>query len=232
LNTLTIWQIAIQSDKGLIWRPAIDAKQAAQIAGMRPGAVRLVDVPTPTRFAWARYHDPAPRPITRRRLAAAERRLRIERDKTPLFAEHVAAEQPTPEQRIAAHDAQQAEYRRRDRRQWAAQWRECRAQLAAMPADQRPQFLLAWNNGYQPKDPVSLLDALRTWRIEHQDESPWHDNATCINYYPPNTDWTTCSCCKKPIQRFGPTDRELKEQRKRQREINRSIKRIQQGVAA
>lgn len=41
----------------------------------------------------------AARPLTERRLAAAARALRREREECPLFVDDIADEQPTPEER-------------------------------------------------------------------------------------------------------------------------------------
>ena len=45
----------------------------------------------------------------------------------------------------------------------------------------------------------------------------YHDNARCINFYPENTSWHTCTTCGRPIHRTGPTEQELKAARKLQR---------------
>ena len=53
----------------------------------------------PIRFEKRLYKTKA-RGITPRRLAAAKRALKRQRDKYPLFADQIAARQPTPEERI------------------------------------------------------------------------------------------------------------------------------------
>lgn len=50
-----------------------------------------------SRFPKLSRRDPAP---SKARLTAARKALQRERDKAPLFAEEIAAEQPTPEERI------------------------------------------------------------------------------------------------------------------------------------
>ena len=55
-------------------------------------------------IAFSRRAKYPPREITKRRLSAAERALKRERDKFPLFAHEIASEQPTPQGRCEMMD--------------------------------------------------------------------------------------------------------------------------------
>ncbi|MGC4115841.1 MAG: hypothetical protein QM765_14845 [Myxococcales bacterium] len=99
-----------------------------------------------------------PRGITPQRLAAAKKRLRLEQEAAPLFAKQIAAQQPTPEERITRSDAGAVESEREARRSTARLWREARALLRAMPAANREAILLHWNKCWTgPLRPEYLL---------------------------------------------------------------------------
>ena len=66
------------------------------------------------------------RPTTTRRMAAAEKFLRKERESAPLFSEQIAAEQPTPAERIDDYEQGWVEGWRRFRWREAQIWKACR----------------------------------------------------------------------------------------------------------
>src|SRR3546814_11079811 len=75
---------------------------------------------------------------TNRKLKAAERRLRLDREKFPLFAAEIAESQPTPEELLDPRGStfvenQPANPEREARTGWPA-----RAELRATPAHDRP----------------------------------------------------------------------------------------------
>jgi len=100
----------------------------------------------------------SPRPITTRRLSAAKRALQKERDNYPLFAEQVADEQPTPEERIRSHDEQNADHWQTIRDHRARVWRDARAVVDALPSDQRTALLDAWNRSTIPASAAYFAD--------------------------------------------------------------------------
>lgn len=103
----------------------------------------------------------SPRGVTARRLAAAERALRLERESLPLFAEQVAAEQPTAVQRIERHDASQAEYFQRQRELAAVHWRWGRLMLRLHP-EHAADIMAKWNQSRIPPTAAYFADFVRT----------------------------------------------------------------------
>ena len=106
-------------------------------------------------------HRPEPRGITPRRLAAAQRALARERSRFALFATQVAAEQPTPEQRIENFDRRllQADQGHRDLA--ARHWRFARRQLGFLSHAVRSEIIAAWNASSIPPDPHYFADFVR-----------------------------------------------------------------------
>jgi len=107
------------------------------------------------------HHRPELRGITPRRLAAAQRALARERSRFALFATQVAAEQPTPEQRIENFDNRllQADQGHRDLA--ARHWRFGRRQLAFLSDTVRSEIVAAWNKSSIPPDPHYFADFVR-----------------------------------------------------------------------
>lgn len=104
---------------------------------------------------------PASRAITPRRLAAARAWLDREAASLPLSADQVRATQPTPEQRIRAHDESFVAWVKDCRNFTARQWREARRILRAMPDADRAAALAGWNAGPFPKEACYCLVFLR-----------------------------------------------------------------------
>ena len=100
------------------------------------------------------------RPLTDRRLAAAVRALARERDECPLFADDIAEEQPTPEERVRAIDAAQAAYWQRIRDFNARTWRAARRILNSLPAKERARLRAEWQSAPYPASASSFADFL------------------------------------------------------------------------
>ena len=106
-------------------------------------------------------HRIEPRGTTTRRLAAANRALKKERDRRPLFAEQIAAEQPSPEQRIEDADRCLLDYDQAHRDLAAAHWRRGRRWLSAIPADVRAEIVDLWNRKTCPPTAAYFCDFVR-----------------------------------------------------------------------
>ncbi|MBN1625005.1 MAG: hypothetical protein JW944_00660 [Deltaproteobacteria bacterium] len=99
-----------------------------------------------------------------RRLAAARRALKRERDKLPLFADQIAQKQPTPEERIAFYDQAILKMIQHMRQFDAYQWRKGRKMLKDLPVKEQKIFLHYWNNIWKgPRKGNYLCDLIRHW---------------------------------------------------------------------
>lgn len=106
-----------------------------------------------------------------RRVAAAKRALKKQREKLPLFASEIAAGQPTPEERIEFYDQALLKMIKRMRDFDASQWREGRAMLRELTPESRKRFIEYWNNCYGPKKAHYLCTMLQYWNGEECDYS-------------------------------------------------------------
>lgn len=101
---------------------------------------------------------------TNRKLKAAERRLRLDREKFPLFAAEIAESQPTPEEMLDARGrafvANQQANRDREARNW---WR-ARAELRAIPNPDRAAFIRYWDRCKCPGTATYLLTYINMFR--------------------------------------------------------------------
>lgn len=99
---------------------------------------------------------------TPRKRSALRRKQQKERDALPLFAEQIAAAQPSEDQEMEnrgiAWDAEET----RLRLGRAQQWRDARRQIDAMPRRLRRALRLAWDCAPYPADPSRLLGLLRS----------------------------------------------------------------------
>ena len=116
----------------------------------------------------------SPRGITPRRLAAAKRALKRERDRLALFADEVAREQPSPEERIESFDDRGMRAERAMRDLAARHWRWGRRQLELVSDDVRQQILCAWNRSMAPPSAHYFADYVRT-RLKRLGISPVED---------------------------------------------------------
>ena len=107
-------------------------------------------------------HRPVPRGMTSRRLAAAKRALANERDCYALFADEVAAEQESPEERIDRFDQRMLHQDENSRELAAMHWRWGRQQLEAVSDDVRNQIMDAWDRSFCPPEAHYFADFVRT----------------------------------------------------------------------
>lgn len=156
--TIDVYQVLVGDE----WRN-MSSENAVIAFVNRPGSVRLVTVQAPTRIR----HELRPRsalngrPITPQRLAAAERRLKADRELVPLFAHLLKAEQPTAQERVESWERDFVEKERQWRAFDAARWREVRRILRAMPPQERAEWMLQWNDHGCPATSHFAIDMLR-----------------------------------------------------------------------
>jgi hypothetical protein len=101
------------------------------------------------------------RGVTPRRLSAAKRALKRECDKLALFADEVAAEQPSPEERIEYFDLRVLESEQAMRDLAAKHWRWGRGQLQRYP-EHKKQILGQWATSWCPPEGTYFADFVRT----------------------------------------------------------------------
>lgn len=102
---------------------------------------------------------------TPRRLAAARKALQLQREKCPLFAEEIAAGQPTPEERIKAYDRDIIERMHIMRQFTAYQWRKGRRELKAIPENEQQELLNYWNlRKFGPLSSEYFADLVTNWK--------------------------------------------------------------------
>jgi hypothetical protein len=107
------------------------------------------------RLGWFEFED------TKRKRLAYERKLRVEREALPLFAEQIEQEQ-TPVDVVMRERARRwDEQQRKDRQRQAANWREARRRLRSYPPDVAAGLLSYWQRCRYPADPVYLMSMLR-----------------------------------------------------------------------
>jgi len=104
----------------------------------------------------------SPTPVTARRLAAANRALKRERDRLLLFADEVAQEQESAEERIARIDEAFLAYEQRHRDLAARQWRRGRRMLQRVRAEVRDLLITEWNRSRVPADAAYFADFVWT----------------------------------------------------------------------
>src|SRR3546814_19313481 len=78
---------------------------------------------------------------TNRKLKAAARRLRLDREKFPLFAEEIGESQPSPEQLLDARARSFVTSQQDNRDRAARNWWQARAELRAIPESDRGAFI-------------------------------------------------------------------------------------------
>lgn len=119
----------------------------------------------------------APCPYTRerqgwsaRRLAAADRAVAREIDRTPLFPE--LARISTREERIAEMDAREDLVIEKHRGRYAKNWREARRLYFLLPPLRREGFRRLWALHIYPLDPAYFIEVLRKTCLR-PGASPW-----------------------------------------------------------
>lgn len=111
----------------------------------------------------------AQRIVTKNRLRHAERFLARERTRFALFADEVAADQPTAEERIASFDAGQELVQQEWRVKRAADWRKARQRFHDLPVEQRQAVDAMWRRRTYPLDPlylIALIGRIRTGELD------------------------------------------------------------------
>lgn len=104
--------------------------------------------------------------ITRRKVAAYSLRLKREREKLPLFAAEVAAEQanyPSVDRVMEMRQAGARIDEIRWRRLAYLWWREARAVLVALPADLQNDIRARWQRGMYPGEGGYFMSCIRSW---------------------------------------------------------------------
>ena len=99
-----------------------------------------------------------------------------EREHHALFADEVAADQESPEQRIDRFDQRLLRQDQGHRDLAARHWRWGRRQLVAVQAETRDQILQAWDRSSIPADAHYFADFVRT-RLKRLGISPSNDAA-------------------------------------------------------
>ena len=107
-------------------------------------------------------YRPLPRGPTPRRLAAAKRALSREQQRYALFADQVAAEQETPQERIDRFDQRVLNQDQGHRDLAAKQWRWGRRQLDTVPAQTKAEIIEAWNRSFAPPEAHYFADFVRS----------------------------------------------------------------------
>ncbi len=110
---------------------------------------------------------------TPRKRAAVLRRQRKDREALPLFADEIAAEQPSVDKVMTDRAAYWIEREQRERAERARQWLEVRAKIRALPERERRLFLAFWNSHrWFPGTPSYCATVLHCYRkgeyVEHQ----------------------------------------------------------------
>lgn len=155
---VVMWQVEIE---GRGWK-AVTPDIAAFVASRDPGRVRLADVAVPFSLPFAKHRRPwIPAGVTPRRLAAARRALQTQRNKVALFADHLAAEQPTPEERVERALLSSTELDREMRTYEANQRKKARRKLAAMPADQAATVKIRLLGWFGPRSGACAMHLMR-----------------------------------------------------------------------
>lgn len=120
-------------------------------------------------------YRPEPRGVTPRRLSAAKRALRRERERLTLFASEVAEEQETPEERIDRCDREMLRADQGQRDLAAKHWRWGRSQLSSVRAEVRAEILDRWNKSWIPAHAAYFADfvhrELKRLGLPHADDA-------------------------------------------------------------
>ena len=111
---------------------------------------------------------------TNRKLKAAERRLRLDREKFPLFADEIGESQPSPEELLDARARSFVTHQQDNRDRAARNWWQARVELRAIPEPDRAAFIRYWNRCKCPGNGTYLLTYMNMFRdgrlIVHEGE--------------------------------------------------------------
>ena len=100
-----------------------------------------------------------------RKRAALRRKQQKEREALPLFADQIAASQPSEDDVMQSRAKAWAAREDRDRAGRAAKWRQARQRLSVMSPKERRVLRRAWNCAPYPADPVYLLGFLHSYDV-------------------------------------------------------------------
>lgn len=159
-----VYRVWLQGPAGELVPTVMGDEGAAIAEHFRPGSVELVPTKLAAAIRFQRYPRGDRRAVTPQRLAAAERKLARDREEAGLFAAHVAAEQPTAEERISAHDDGSVAWWKEQRDHRARQWRELRGWIAtSFTPEQRAALLTRWRDFECPGEPTLCRSFLSNW---------------------------------------------------------------------
>ena len=153
---MIVWQVNIEGR----WR-TVDPDTAALVAIARPGNVRLGEISETAAIAFDRFARPERREVSKARIAASVRALKNQRERVPLFAAHVASEQPTPERRVEEFDQGFLIRQFEIRRDLAVQWRRCRALLRSLPRQTQVLICTWWRECSCPHLPGYFMSHIK-----------------------------------------------------------------------
>jgi hypothetical protein len=109
---------------------------------------------------------------TNRKRLAFLRKQKAERDRYPLFASEIAAEQQDVETEMARRAHYWAKHMAADRQARAAKWREARSRLRVYPPEERKALSIYWQKCKWPADPSYLLTMLHMYDSGRLDLNP------------------------------------------------------------
>ena len=131
--------------------------------------------------------------ITPRRLTAAKRALKRQREKCPLFADQIAERQPTSEERIWNMDTQFVQqwnkFRQASCQKWLKLRRVIRKEICPMLKE---EFLTSWSNSKYPACPYYTSDWLLQLMRKNCTSCPLRVNQQlfrCLYYSSPDAQY-------------------------------------------
>jgi hypothetical protein len=122
-----------------------------------------------------RWPRPTPFEDTSRKRAAFFRKQRLEREALPLFADHIAAQQPDVDDEMRHRAVRWSVSQQDSRDQRAASWREARRRLFALDDDLRHVIRGIWRRCPYPADPsyfAGMLHQIEAGRLDPH-RPPW-----------------------------------------------------------
>ncbi|WP_432816576.1 hypothetical protein [Sulfitobacter sp. JB4-11] len=102
---------------------------------------------------------------TPRKRAALRRKQRRERDALPLFAEQIAAAQPSEDEEMSRRADLSHAQEIRWRSDRAAKWRKARRMIDSLPAEDSLAIRRVWDCAPYPADPSRLLSVLHSYSL-------------------------------------------------------------------
>jgi hypothetical protein len=105
---------------------------------------------------------PYKKAVTKRRISCAERAIKKQQNKIPLFADQITW--PSPEERIEFFDQQCISQFNKFRQLSLNNWLEGRKILRSFSPEDKKLFLDFWNKSSIPARAEYFVDALKNWR--------------------------------------------------------------------